>query len=306
MAQHPSTLTGAHEPVESLQFQESLIFFHADSEAFTVIAVLFLRKPALTPCYHNTMPTQKQIAANRRNAQKSTGPRTDHGKSISRLNARRDGFTGQIIILDAEDRPHFEKFQSSLIADLQPKTTLELSLAHAIAWDTWRLNHLRAVETNLYALGAENPAPTGRYQTDDPRLDPAVSDAATFLHQSAHFDRLSLYEQRLTRNLHKNLATLRDFQADRRRHESEAQAEEVLLARANDINGLPCEAPATPTPNGFVFSNDQIRAAAHRASALEVAHKTLRETPPRVQFATAAASSGPAELLPWPKAEDAA
>ena len=88
-----------------------------------------------------------------------------------------------------------------------------------------------------------------------PRLDPAIADAATFLHESAHFGRLSLYEQRLTRNLHKNLATLRDLQADRRRHESETQAEEVLLARANDINGLPCEAPATPTPNGFVFSN---------------------------------------------------
>ncbi|HVV45948.1 MAG TPA: hypothetical protein VHC72_12120 [Bryobacteraceae bacterium] len=251
------------------------------------------------------MPTQKQIAANRRNAQKSTGPRTEHGKSISRLNARREGFTGQIIILDAEDRPHFEKFQSALVADLQPKTTLELSLAHGIAWDTWRLNHLRAVETNLYALGAENPAPTSRYQTDDPRLDPAISDAAAFLHQSAHFDRLSLYEQRLTRTLHKNLAALRDLQTERRRHESEARAEEVLLARASDINNLPYEPPAALTPNGFVFSNDQIRVAAHRASSLEVAHATLRQTAPRVQFA-AARSSGPAELLAWPAAEDAA
>jgi hypothetical protein len=248
------------------------------------------------------MPTEKQIAANRRNAQKSTGPKTDHGKSISRLNARREGFTGQIIILDAEDRPHFEKFKSDLIADLRPKTTLELSLAHGIAWDTWRLNHLRAVETNLYALGAEDPDAIA----DDPRIQPAAADTATFLHESAHFHRLSLYEQRLTRILHKNLATLRDLQTERRRHESHAQAEEVLLARASDINGLPYELPAVPTPNGFVFSNDQIRAAAHRASSLDVARATLRETPPRVQFATAASSTGPAELLPWPATEDAA
>ncbi|HEY4087881.1 MAG TPA: hypothetical protein VGM43_18200 [Bryobacteraceae bacterium] len=248
------------------------------------------------------MPTQKQLTANRRNAQKSTGPRTPEGKSIARLNARREGFTGQIIILDAEDRPHFEKFKSNLIADLQPKTTLELSLAHGIAWDTWRLNHLRAVETNLYALGAENPDAVA----DDPRIQPAISDAATFLHESAHLDRLSLYEQRLTRTLHKNLATLRDIQTERRRRESEARAEETLLARASDINNLPYSAPTAPTPNGFVFSNDQIRAAAHRASALEVAQASLRQTPPRVQFATAASSTGPAELLPWPKAEDAA
>ena len=107
------------------------------------------------------MPTQKQLAANSRNAQKSTGPRTAEGKSISRLNARREGFTGQIVILDAEDRPHFEKFKSDLVADLQPKTTLELSLAHGIAWDTWRLNHLRAIETNLSALGAEGAGAVG-------------------------------------------------------------------------------------------------------------------------------------------------
>jgi hypothetical protein len=251
------------------------------------------------------MPTQKQIDANRRNAEKSTGPRTEQGKSISRLNARREGFTGQIVILDAEDRPHFEKFQSALIADLQPKTTLELSLAHGIAWDTWRLNHLRAIETNLYALGAENPAATARYETGDPRLRSALANAATFLQQSSHFDRLSLYEQRLTRTLHKNLATLRDIQAGRRRRESEARAEEVLLARASDINNLPYKSPTAPTPNGFVFSKDQILAAAHRASSLEVAHTTLCRTAPRVQFA-AARSSGPAELLPRPAAEDAA
>jgi hypothetical protein len=248
------------------------------------------------------MATQKQIDANRRNAQKSTGPKTDEGKSITRLNARREGFTGQIVILDAEDRPHFEKFKSGLVADLQPKTTLELSLAHAIAWDTWRLNHLRAVEHNLYALGAEDPAALA----DDPKIQPAAADAATFLHESAHFNRLSLYEQRLTRNLHKNLATLRDLQTERRRNEANAQAEEVLLARARDINNLPYEAPATPTPNGFVFSNDQIRKAAHRASSLDVAHATLRQTPPRVQFAQAAPSSHPAELLQWPGTEDAA
>jgi hypothetical protein len=273
-----------------------------------MIFPLHFFRPALSFCAINTpekpptMPTQKQIDANRRNAKRSTGPRTDKGKSISRLNARRDGFTGQIVILDAEDRPHFEKFQTGLVADLQPKTTLELSLAHAIAWDTWRLNHLRAIETNLYALGAENPAAIA----DDERVQPAVSDAATFAKESARFQRLSLCEQRLTRTLHKNLAALRDLQTERRRHESEARAEEVVLARANDINGLPCETPSNPTVNGFVFSNAQIRAAAHRASALEVAHATLRETPPRVQFAAASSSTGAAELLPWPKTEDAA
>ena len=44
------------------------------------------------------MASEKQIEANRRNAQKSTGPRTEGGKSRSRMNAFRHGFasSGQV------------------------------------------------------------------------------------------------------------------------------------------------------------------------------------------------------------------
>jgi len=51
------------------------------------------------------MATQKQIDANRINAQKSTGPRTEEGKSKSRMNAKRDGITGQVVTLSEEDLP---------------------------------------------------------------------------------------------------------------------------------------------------------------------------------------------------------
>jgi hypothetical protein len=106
------------------------------------------------------MASQKQIDANRRNAQKSTGPRTIEGLAKTRLNAMRDGITGQITTLSEEDRPVFEKLKAELIADLAPKTVMELKLASSIAWDTWRLDHLRSVEMSMYALGATNPETT--------------------------------------------------------------------------------------------------------------------------------------------------
>ena len=42
------------------------------------------------------MATVKQIAANRRNAQKSTGPSTALGKQKSRFNALKHGMTAEI------------------------------------------------------------------------------------------------------------------------------------------------------------------------------------------------------------------
>jgi len=93
------------------------------------------------------MASEKQIAANRLNAQKSTGPITEEGKKKSRLNAKRDGLTGQVITLSEHDLPIFEKFKASFIADLQPKTLMETSLADSLAWDTWRELNRFAVNT---------------------------------------------------------------------------------------------------------------------------------------------------------------
>ena len=242
------------------------------------------------------MATEKQIAANRNNAQKSTGPRTEEGKSKTRMNALRDGFTGQVITLSAEDLPIFEKFKSDLIKDLAPKTTMELSLANAIAWDTWRLNHLRAVEMNMYAIGSNDQDTV--IDADDVRIHTAMSAAMTFAKESNKFALMSVYEQRMNRSLHKNLTTLRDLQAERKRHYKQDRAEEVLLARYSDIKGLPYQAPATPTLNGSVFSNPEIFAATNRLTTLQVAKNELWKHPVKVQYA-GAASSAPSTVVNW-------
>jgi len=242
------------------------------------------------------MATEKQIAANRANAQKSTGPRTEEGRSKTRMNALRDGFTGQVITLSAEDLPIFEKFKSDLIKDLAPKTTMELSLANAIAWDTWRLNHLRAVEMNMYAIGSNDQDTV--IDADDVRIHTAMSAAMTFAKESNKFALMSVYEQRMNRSLHKNLTTLRDLQAERKRHYKQDRAEEVLLARYSDIKGLPYQAPATPTLNGSVFSNPEIFAATNRLTTLQVAKNELWKHPVKVQYA-GAASSAPSTVVNW-------
>ena len=98
------------------------------------------------------MASQKQIDANRANAQKSTGPTSPPGRARSRCNALRDGLTGQITTLSEQRPPFFRTLQSEMLADLNPQTprTHPRQRYHR---DTWRLKSPRAVESNLYSLG---------------------------------------------------------------------------------------------------------------------------------------------------------
>jgi len=236
------------------------------------------------------MASQKQIDANRKNAQNSTGPRTTEGKSRSRLNALRDGLTGQILTLSAEDRPAFEQLKSEMVAAFNPKTLTETKLAHSIAWDTWRLDHLRAIEMNMYA-----EAQTEDASEDD--LDRAFADVRTFRAEASRLELMSLYEQRMTRNIHRNIALLRDLQEERKRHYEHDKKDEVLIARLCEINDMPIRASAAPSANGFVFENEEIALAAVRHRYLETARWTLKNGRPNLLYGGMQSGIGSDPLL---------
>jgi hypothetical protein len=218
------------------------------------------------------VPTEKQIAANRINALQSPGPSSPEAKAKTRMNAMRDGITGQVITLSDEDRPIFEKLKTELIEDFAPKTTMELRLANSIAWDTWRLDHLRAVEMNLYALGTQDP--DCDIECDGPQLHTAMSGALTFVKQSKKMGLLSIYEQRLNRSIHKNMDKLAELQAERKCNYEHDLEVEMSIAKANEVNGVPYQAPTRRSKNGIVFSTAEIRAAANRQSVVSLARCT--------------------------------
>jgi hypothetical protein len=53
-----------------------------------------------------------QIEANRRNAQQSTGPRSEAGKRTSSLNALRHGLTSRMVVLPTEDLAAYQRFSA--------------------------------------------------------------------------------------------------------------------------------------------------------------------------------------------------
>jgi hypothetical protein len=93
------------------------------------------------------MASEKQIAANRRNAQKSTGPKTESGKRRASLNAFRHGLASQG--LQAVDADLVERGAHQIVAD--SKSWIGLELARSAAAAELDLAQVRKVRTNLIA-----------------------------------------------------------------------------------------------------------------------------------------------------------
>ena len=83
------------------------------------------------------MSTQAQLAANRANAQHSTGPQSAEGKATISLNAIRHGLTGAFIFLPGEKPEAFDKLQNDLLAEHQPETATETLLVESMAQHYW-------------------------------------------------------------------------------------------------------------------------------------------------------------------------
>jgi hypothetical protein len=96
------------------------------------------------------MTSDKQIRANRRNARKSAGPKTPHGKAAVRLNAIKHGLLSGQILLPNEDEASLMKLSEHLHSQLLPVGELESILVDRIVAATWRLRRVLAVEAGVY------------------------------------------------------------------------------------------------------------------------------------------------------------
>jgi len=82
----------------------------------------------------------QRVAANRRNAKKSTGPKTSHGKTMSSWNSTRHGLlSNRLPPLYGRSKKRFNRLLRSLQQDLEPVGALEEVLVEKIAQEYWRL-----------------------------------------------------------------------------------------------------------------------------------------------------------------------
>ena len=94
-----------------------------------------------------------KLEANRRNATRSSGPKSSEGKKRSRLNALKHGIlTSELLILEgpnAEDARAFNELLAALRQDFAPEGALEDLLVEKIAVCFWRQRRVLKCEAGL-------------------------------------------------------------------------------------------------------------------------------------------------------------
>lgn len=104
--------------------------------------------------------TDKQLAANRANALRSTGPRTPAGKAAVRYNALSHGILASAVIPEAlepyESREAFDALHATLCAEFSPANAVERLLVEQIAIAYWRLARLYRSEAGAIAKARDD------------------------------------------------------------------------------------------------------------------------------------------------------
>jgi hypothetical protein len=172
------------------------------------------------------MTTSKQLDANRRNAQFSTGPTSPEGREISKLNAIKHGLTALTITLFDEIPAHYEDFFKSLMDDFAPLGAIECLLVDQLATLAWRLRRVASVEAQIL----------NEVHSDAVRLGQSFAKALVqLIDRSGGMQHLSRYESSLRREFSTALRELQRLQEARQRQQ---QSEATNFRRIDDNAGL--------------------------------------------------------------------
>ena len=216
------------------------------------------------------MASVRQLNANRRNARRSTGPKTDEGKHCSSRNNLKHGLYSDDVVLSGENLDDYFALTAEIEDEFKPATPTEEYLVHTIAAARWRLIRVLKTQKGVYERKIKsalaNPhykgAPTLPTGEKDPDAewcyllgDVAWTDAK--FHNV--FEKVSREEDRLHRRILRAVTELRKLQKVRREQESTDSAVNDLRENddskpipKSDTAGGPPKAPVRPVPNPFV------------------------------------------------------
>jgi hypothetical protein len=198
------------------------------------------------------MASEAQIQANRLNAQKSTGPRTDEGKAVVAQNAVRHGLLAEQVVIRGEDPGEFEFYRERMLDELAPAGMIESMLAERAVELAWRLRRAERVQAEVFdtLLIEETTNPVRKliestHCKGDSSGTPVLGRIVKRdFGGNRTLERLGLYERRIEHSLY---TTLNELQKRRllRRIEAEEQAP-IEQPPQEPTPQPPATEPATP------------------------------------------------------------
>jgi hypothetical protein len=142
-----ATSTAAAEPVEQLQHQQA-------EQPLTASASVGASFGFEQPSTQQSKPpiSDAKMAANKANAQHSTGPTSPRGRTISSMNAIKTGLCSRVVLLPTEDALAYQQHLDREFKRLAPTTDEEKSLAQSIADANWRILRIVPLEASVWAV----------------------------------------------------------------------------------------------------------------------------------------------------------
>ena len=164
------------------------------------------------------MATKAQVKANRQNAKKSTGPRTEDGKASTSQNALKHGLLARDAVLPGEDPADFDRHFQTFEDTIEPQNALEFALVRQIADAEWRLRRLARIETAFLAEACDRTLRAK--QNHHPDRVPTDYEGETLLIGEALRERsqdqvnFARYKSHLCRDLNRAVTLIRTLRRD--------------------------------------------------------------------------------------------
>jgi hypothetical protein len=154
------------------------------------------------------MASNRQTRANRRNAQKSTGPRTPEGKAKIRFNALKYGIHADQIVLPTENEDEWRSTFFNFHDEFAPRTPSQEALVYFMASAFWNTLRCQRAEHGIFILAQSDREALDQLSKTTGRTDEEMMGWCyqRMLGRHAPLPQILMYSDRLSRQFLRSCA----------------------------------------------------------------------------------------------------
>ncbi len=206
-----------------------------------------------------------KLAANRANAQKSTGPKDPALKKKVSMNALRHGLTSARAYQPGDSVEDYDYLINSHHERYAPETDAETELVQTISENAWRILKVAPEEAAIYDIGRLKHGTELFPEITDPNRRLGLINAQVGIIYEKQLKNLRLHERRLRNQQEKDIFNLQQMQSNRiarlaleQKEAAEAEAAHLSKARRIVKNCAEQNKQCVLANFGFVFTSQEL------------------------------------------------